>query len=389
MRLAQRMTRLGTETAFEVLAKARLLEAEGMDVVHLEIGEPDFDSPSNIVEAGKSALDDGFTHYGPSPGFPELRDRIAQEIRDTRGVHVTGDNVVVTPGGKPIMFFLIMALVDRGDEVLYPNPGFPIYESMINFVGGVPVPMQLHESKDFNIDIDEIEDKITDRTRLMIVNSPNNPCGSVMSKEDLEHLAHLAMDNDIAVLSDEIYSGFLYEGEHHSISSFPNMRERTIILDGFSKSYAMTGWRIGYGVMPLELVEPISRLVTNSVSCTAGFTQMAALEALNGSREDVYSMVSEFKKRRSIIVDGLNSIEGIRCPLPKGAFYAFPNVADTGMSSRRFADDLLTEAGVACLPGESFGQYGDGFVRFSFANSTENIEKALDRIENFVKKATA
>ncbi|MYA62564.1 MAG: pyridoxal phosphate-dependent aminotransferase [Dehalococcoidia bacterium] len=387
MRLAQRMTRLGTETAFEVLAKARLLEAEGMDVVHLEIGEPDFDSPSNIVEAGKDALDDGFTHYGPSPGFPDLRDRIAQEIRDTRGVHVTGDNVVVTPGGKPIMFFLIMALVDRGDEVLYPNPGFPIYESMINFVGGVPVPMQLYESKEFNIDIDEIEGKITDRTKLMIVNSPNNPCGSVMSKHDLECLAQLAIDNDIAVLSDEIYSGFLYEGEHHSISSFPNMRERTIILDGFSKSYAMTGWRIGYGVMPLELVEPISRLVTNSVSCTAGFTQVAALEALNGSREDVHSMVAEFKKRRSIIVDGLNSIEGIRCPLPKGAFYAFPNVEETGMSSRRFADDLLTEAGVACLPGESFGQYGDGFVRFSFANSTENIEKALDRIENFVKKA--
>ena len=389
MRLAERMTRLGTETAFEVLAKARLLEAEGMDVVHLEIGEPDFDSPSNIVEAGKNALDDGFTHYGPSPGFPDLRDRIAQEIRDTRGVHVTGDNVVVTPGGKPIMFFLIMALVDRGDEVLYPNPGFPIYESMINFVGGVPVPMQLHESRDFNIDIDEIEGKITDRTKLMVVNSPNNPCGSVMSRDDLERLAQLAIDNDIAVLSDEIYSGFLYEGEHHSISSFPNMRERTIILDGFSKSYAMTGWRIGYGVMPLELVEPISRLVTNSVSCTAGFTQVAALEALNGSRENVHSMVAEFKKRRSIIVDGLNSIEGIRCPLPKGAFYAFPNVEETGMTSRRFADDLLTEGGVACLPGESFGQYGDGFVRFSFANSTENIEKALDRIQNFVRKANA
>ena len=387
MRLAQRMTRLGTETAFEVLAKARLLEAEGMHVIHMEIGEPDFDSPSNIVEAGKAALDDGFTHYGPSPGFPELRDRIAQEIRDTRGVHVVGDNVVVTPGGKPIMFFLIMALVDQGDEVLYPNPGFPIYESMINFMGGVPVPMQLYESREFNIDIDEIEGKITSRTKLMIVNSPNNPCGSVISRDDLERLAQLAVDNDIAVLSDEIYSGFLYEGEHHSISSFPNMRERTIILDGFSKSYAMTGWRIGYGVMPLELVEPISRLVTNSVSCTAGFTQMAALEALNGARDDVYSMVAEFKKRRAIIVDGLNSIKGIRCPLPRGAFYAFPNVEETGLSSRKFADDLLTEAGVACLPGESFGEFGEGYVRFSFANSAENIEKALDRIEDFVKKA--
>ena len=388
MRLAERMSRLGTETAFEVLAKARLLEAEGMDVVHLEIGEPDFDSPSNIIEAGKNALDDGFTHYGPSPGFPDLRDRIAQEMRDTRGIHVTGDNVVVTPGGKPIMFFLIMALVDPGDEVLYPNPGFPIYESMINFMGGVPIPMQLHEAREFNIDVDEIEDKISERTKLMIVNSPNNPCGSVMSRDDLERLARIAMDNDIAVLSDEIYSGFLYEGEHHSISSFPGMSERTIILDGFSKSYAMTGWRIGYGVMPLELVEPISRLVTNSVSCTAGFTQVAALEALNGSKEDVRSMVAEFKKRRSIIVDGLNSIEGIRCPLPKGAFYAFPNVEETGMSSRQFADDLLTEGGVACLSGESFGRFGEGFVRFSFANSTENIEKALDRIEDFVKKAS-
>ncbi len=386
MRLAQRMARLGTETAFEVLAKARMLEAEGMHVIHLEIGEPDFDSPSNIIEAGKAALDDGFTHYSPSPGYPELRDRIAQEIRDTRGLQVVGDNVVVTPGGKPIMFFLIMALVDRGDEVLYPNPGFPIYESMINFMGGVPVPMQLHESRDFNIDIDEIERKITDRVKLMIVNSPNNPCGSVISKDALERLAQLAVEHDIAVLSDEIYSGFLYEGERHSISTFPNMRERTIILDGFSKSYAMTGWRIGYGVMPIELVEPISRLATNSVSCTAGFTQMAALEALNGSRDSVRSMVAEFKKRRSIIVDGLNSIKGIRCPLPRGAFYVFPNVEGTGMTSRQFAADLLTEAGVACLPGESFGKFGEGFVRFSFANSTENIEKALDRIEDFVKK---
>ena len=387
MRLAQRMNRLGTETAFEVLARARLLEAEGMNVIHLEIGEPDFDSPSNIVEAGKTALDDGFTHYGPSPGFPELRDRIAKEIRDTRGLHVVGDNVVVTPGGKPIMFFLIMALVDEGDEVLYPNPGFPIYESMIDFMGGVPIPMQLYESRDFNIDIDEVERSITSRTKLMIVNSPNNPCGSVIDRDDLERLAQLAVKHDIAVLSDEIYSGFLYEGEHHSISTFPDMRERTIVLDGFSKSYAMTGWRIGYGVMPIELVEPISRLVTNSVSCTAGFTQMAALEALNGARDDVHSMVAEFKKRRSIIVDGLNSIKGIRCPLPKGAFYAFPNVEETGMSSRRFADELLTEAGVACLSGESFGEFGEGFVRFSFANSAENIETALDRIEGFVRKA--
>ena len=387
MKIAQRMSRLGTESAFEVLAKARLLEAEGMEVIHLEIGEPDFNSPANIVDAGKRALDEGFTRYSPSPGYPELRQRIANEIRETRGVSVTGDNVVVTPGGKPIMFFLMMAVVDPGDEVLYPNPGFPIYESMISFVGGVPVPMQLHESKDFNIDIDEIAGQITGRTKLMVINSPNNPCGSIIPREDLERLSELAKEHDIIVLSDEIYSKFLYEGEHHSVSTFPDMRERTIILDGFSKSYAMTGWRIGYGVMPLELVEPISRLATNSVSCTASFTQMAAMEALSGPQDDSYAMVVEFKRRRDIIVEGLNQIKGIRCRVPKGAFYAFPNIEDTGMSSQQFADDLLNKAGVACLTGEAFGEYGDGFVRFSFANSAENIEKALDRIESFVKSA--
>ena len=337
MKIAQRMSRLGTESAFEVLAKARLLEAEGMDVIHLEIGEPDFNSPSNIVDAGKRALDEGYTNYSPSPGYPELRERIANEIRETRGVSVTGDNVVVTPGGKPIMFFLIMAVVDPGDEVLYPNPGFPIYESMISFVGGVPVPMQLHESKDFNIDVDEIAGQITGRTKLMVINSPNNPCGSIIPQEDLERLSELAREHDIIVLSDEIYSKFLYEGEHHSVSTFPDMRERTIILDGFSKSYAMTGWRIGYGVMPLELVEPISRLATNSVSCTASFTQMAALEALSGPQDDSYAMVAEFKRRRDIIVEGLNQIKGIRCRVPKGAFYVFPNIEDTGMSSQQFA----------------------------------------------------
>ena len=387
MRLAQRMDRLGTETAFEVLAKANRLEAEGVDVIHLEIGEPDFSSPANVVDAGRQALTDGFTQYNPSPGYPALRDRIAAEVSSTRGISVTGDNVVVTPGGKPIMFFLIMAIVDPGDEVLYPNPGFPIYESMINFIGGVPVPMQLHESRGFGIDVEAVEEQITDRTRLMIINSPNNPCGSVIPNEDLEVLAELSARHDILILSDEIYSRFLYEGEHHSVSSFPTMRDRTVILDGFSKTYAMTGWRIGYGVMPLGLVEPISRLVTNSVSCTASFTQMAALEALNGPQGDSHTMVAEFRKRRDIIVDGLNAIPGIRCPVPSGAFYAFPNVEETGMTSQRFADELLTEAGVACLPGESFGEYGSGHARFSFANSTENIENALDRIDTFVRRA--
>ena len=379
------MSRLGTETAFEVLAKARMLEAEGMDVIHLEIGEPDFDSPDNVIDAGSDALRNGFTHYNPSPGFTDLRDRIAEEISSTRGISVTGDNVVVTPGGKPIMFFVIMALVDEGDEVLYPNPGFPIYESMIEFVGGVPVPMQLHESKGFNLDVDEVADSITDRTKLMIINSPNNPCGSIVPAEDLERLAGLAKEHDITVLSDEIYSRFLYEGKHHSVSTYPAMRDRTIILDGFSKTYAMTGWRIGYGVMPLELVEPISRLVTNSVSCTASFTQMAALEALNGPQDATRKMVSEFKRRRDTIVNGLNAIPGIRCPMPPGAFYVFPSVVETGMSSRQFADSLLPEAGVACLAGESFGRYGKGYVRFSFANSIENLEDALGRIERFVR----
>ena len=386
MQLAERMTRLGTETAFEVLAKARRLEAEGADVIHLEIGEPDFDTPDNITRTATHALDEGHTHYGPSAGTAELRDRIAEEIFHTRGISVAGDNVVVTPGGKPIMFFVILALVDEGDEVLYPDPGFPIYESMIRFAGGVPVPMRLYESRDFNIDVDEVASQVGDKTKLMIVNSPNNPCGSVIATSDLETLADLAREHDVTVLSDEIYNRFLYEGEHDSIASLPGMPERTIILDGFSKTYAMTGWRIGYGVMPRELVEPISRLVTNSVSCTASFTQMAAVEALGGPQDDAYSMVAEFKARRDLIVHGLNGIPGLRCAMPRGAFYVFPSVEGTGMSSRRFADGLLEDAGVACLAGESFGQFGKGCVRFSFANSRENIERALERIRGFVAR---
>jgi len=379
------MGRLGTETAFEVLAKARRLEAEGMDIIHLEIGEPDFDTPRNIVDAGMNALNGGFTHYGPSPGLMEVRERIAEEISKTRNISVAAENVVITPGGKPIMFFTILALVDDGDEVLYPNPGFPIYESMINFVGGVPVPMKLVAERDFDVDVDEVASQITPRTKMMILNSPNNPCGSIIGKDGLEALADLARENDIVVLSDEIYSRFLYEGEHHSITQFPGMLDQTIILDGFSKTYAMTGWRIGFGVMPLELVEPISRLSTNSVSCTASFTQMAVLEAMDGPQDDAYHIVAEFKKRRDIIVNGLNDIPGIRCPMPKGAFYIFPSIEDTGMTSRRFADGLLEEAGVACLAGESFGAYGKGSVRFSFANSAENIERALERIDKWVR----
>ena len=385
MKLADRMKRLGTETAFEVLMKARKLEADGADIIHLEIGEPDFDTPRNIIDAGVTALNSGFTHYGPSPGLQEVRDRIAQEIVDSRNISVSGDNVVITPGGKPIMFFAILALINEGDEVLYPNPGFPIYESMINFVGGVPVPMKLLSDRDFRIDIDEVATQITPKTKLMIINSPNNPCGSIIEHSDLEELARLAKENDILVLSDEIYSRLLYEGQHHSIAAFEDMLDRTIILDGFSKTYAMTGWRVGFGIMPVDLVEPISRLSTNSVSCTAAFTQMAVLEAMNGPQDDADHIVNEFKKRRDIIVNGLNNIKGIRCPMPKGAFYIFPNVEGTGMTRREFADGLLEEGGVAGLAGESFGKYGKGCVRFSFANSAENIERALERIDNFVK----
>ena len=385
MKLAQRMSRLGTETAFEVLAKAQQLEAQGKHIIHLEIGEPDFETPANIVEAGRQALSEGFTSYNPSPGYDDLKDAIAKDISKSREISVKKENVIVTPGGKPIMFFIILAMIENGDEVLYPNPGFPIYESMIEFCGGKAVPMRLHKENSFNLDIEEVKGQISSKTKLMIINSPNNPCGSVIDKKNLEALSELAKENDITVLSDEIYSRFLYEGSHHSIASFPDMIDRTVILDGYSKTYAMTGWRIGYGVFPDDLVEPISRLVTNSVSCTASFTQRAAIEATNGPQEDSNRMVEEFKKRRSIVVEGLNNIKGIKCAIPSGAFYAFPNVEGTGMSSSDFANKVLEEAGVAVLAGESFGKYGTGHIRISFANSTENLVAAIDRIQKFVE----
>ena len=385
MKLAQRMARLGNETAFEVLAKAQQLEAEGKHIIHLEIGEPDFETPANVVEAGRQALSDGFTSYNPSPGYDDLKDSIAKDISRSRGISVQKENVIVTPGGKPVIFFMILAMIEKGDEVLYPNPGFPIYESMIEFCGAKAVPMRLHERNSFNLDIDEVQSQISDKTKLMIINSPNNPCGSVIDKKNLETLSQLAKEHDISVLSDEIYSRFLYEGSHQSIASFPDMIDRTIILDGYSKTYSMTGWRIGYGIFPKDLVEPISRLVTNSVSCTASFTQRAALEATDGPQEDSIKMVEEFKKRRSIVVDGLNKIDGISCAMPKGAFYAFPNVEGTGMSSSEFSNRVLEEAGVALLAGESFGKYGTGHIRISFANSAENLRTAIDRIQKFVE----
>ncbi|MBI3979928.1 MAG: pyridoxal phosphate-dependent aminotransferase [Chloroflexi bacterium] len=375
------MQRLGTETAFEVLARARALEARGVDVVHLEIGEPDFDTPRHIVDAAVEALRSGHTHYGPANGLPSLREAIADEISATRGIRVSPDQVVVTPGGKPIMFYAILALVDEGDDVIYPNPGFPIYESMINYVGGRAVALPLREERGFAFDADELRSLVTAKTKLIILNSPGNPTGGVLSQADLEAVAAVARERDLIVLSDEIYSRILYDGEHVSIAALPEMQERTIILDGFSKTYAMTGWRLGYGVMPEWLAAQVTRLMVNSNSCTATFSQMAGVAALRGPQTDAARMVAEFRRRRDVIVEGLNGIPGIRCVRPAGAFYAFPNIAGTGLDCRRFSDCLLNEHGVAGLAGTSFGRYGEGYIRLSYANSIENIQKALERIE--------
>ncbi len=386
MKLAKRMSRLGTESAFEVLVKARALEAKGMDVIHLEIGEPDFDTPGNIVQGGVKALEEGWTHYGPSAGLPELREAIAEYISRSRGISTNPDQIVVTPGGKPIMFFTIIALTDEGDEVIYPNPGFPIYESVIEFIGGTPVPIRLHESKEFNLDVDELKQKITPKTKLLILNSPQNPTGGVIPKEDLKEIASLAVEHDLVVLSDEIYSEILYEGEHHSIAAFDGMAERTIILDGFSKTFAMTGWRMGYGVMPEKFAHHIARLMTNSNSCTASFSQRAGLEGLNGPWDDVRKMVGEFKLRRDVIVDGLNTIPGISCLRPKGAFYVFPNVTGVGWDTEKLADYLLEEGGVAALSGTAFGSYGKDYLRLSYANSVDNLKKAIERMDSHIRR---
>jgi aspartate aminotransferase len=380
------MERLGTETAFEVLVKAKALEAQGRDIIHLEIGEPDFDTPGNIIEAGCDALRKGFTHYGPSAGMMELREVIAQYVSETRRVKVMPDEVVIVPGGKPIIFFSILALADDGDEIIYPNPGFPIYESMINYVGAKGVPIRLREELEFRLDVDELASLINDRTKLIIVNSPQNPTGGVLTQDDIAAIARAIGDRNIMVLSDEIYSQLIFEGEHHSIMSIDGMEERTILLDGFSKTYAMTGWRMGYGVMRADLATHISRLVTNSNSCTASFTQIAGVEALRGSQKSVDAMRAEFKKRRDVMVAGLNKIKGFTCRVPHGAFYVFPNITKTGWPSKKLADALLEDAGVAGLSGTAFGDFGEGYLRFSVANSIENIEKALDRIDAWTKK---
>jgi aspartate/methionine/tyrosine aminotransferase len=381
------MSRLGTESAFEVLAKAKALEAKGKEIVHLEIGEPDFDTPDNIREAGVKGIWDGYTHYSPAQGIPELRKAIAEIDGPERGIEVKPEEVVVTPGAKPIMFFSILALVDEGDEVIYPNPGFPIYESVIEFVGAKAVPIKLEESKEFCFDPAALEKLVTPRTKMMIINSPQNPTGGVLCKEDLEAIAEIAKKHNIWVLSDEVYKRIIYEGDHQSIAALPGMREHTIVLDGYSKTYAMTGWRLGYGIMPEDLAARLTQLQINATSCTCTFTQVAGIEGLRGDQSASQDMVAQFKKRRDVIVDGLNRIPGFTCLKPRGAFYVFPNITGTGMKSQEISDLLLEQAGVAGLPGTAFGDFGEGYLRFSYANSVENIEKALERIEKTLAQA--
>lgn len=379
--LAQRMKRLGTETAFEVLARAKAMEAEGREIIHLEIGEPDFDTPRNIIDAAIDALNKGYTHYGPSAGMLDVRKVFAEFITKDRGLEVGPENIVICPGAKPILFFSILALVDKGDEVIYPNPGFPIYESVINFVGAKPVPIPLREEKAFSFDLDEMRELVNDKTKLIIINSPQNPTGGVLTSEDMKGIAELADKHDAWILSDEVYSKMVYDGEHVSIYDFPEVKNRTILLEGHSKTYAMTGWRLGYGIMPPVLADQISKIQTNSNSCTASFTQIAGAEAITGPQDESLKMMAEFKARRDLIVDGLNKIDGFKCLKPKGAFYVFPNITGTGKKSKEIEEYLLDKAGVAGLSGTSFGEHGEGYLRFSYANSQENLKKALAKIE--------
>src|SRR5436190_2834079 len=380
MQLAERMSRIGTESAFEVLAKARELEKQGKNIIHLEIGEPDFPTPPHVIEAGQRALDEGWTKYGPTPGFPEIREAIAAYTARTRNIPVPPENVCVVPGGKPIMFFTMMALVEPGDEVIYPDPGFPIYESVIRFIGAKPVPIPLVESRGFSFDLDTLSRSVSPKTKMVVLNSPANPTGGVIPKEDLRRIADLLRDRDLMILSDEIYSRIYYEEEPSSITAFDGMLEKTIILDGFSKTYSMTGWRLGFGVMPKWLADAVNLLTINSNSCTASFTQRAGMAALEGPQDGVATMVAEFRRRRDVMVRSLNEIPGFRCTLPAGAFYAFPNVTGTGIPSTQLADLLLNEAGVACLNGAAFGANGEGYLRFSYASSLANIQEAIERI---------
>jgi aspartate aminotransferase len=377
---AKAFDRLGTESAFEVLARAKALEAQGKNIVHLQIGEPDFDTPKNVVDAGVKALQSGWTHYGPAQGLPQLREAIAEEIRKTRGFKPALEEILVCPGAKPVMFYLLLVLCEEGDEVIYPNPGFPIYESMINWAGAKPVPCPILEQNDFSFDLEAFKKLVTPKTKLVILNTPSNPTGGVLSAELLEGIAKLAREHQFAILSDEIYGRIIYEGSLKSITAYEGMRERTIILDGFSKAYAMTGWRLGYAVGPKDVIAKMTKMQVNSASCTASFTQMAGVEALTGPQTDVDKMVATFRTRRDRIVAGLNAIPGISCKSPQGAFYVFPNIKGTGLTSKQFADTLLSDFGVAGLAGTAFGSYGEGYLRFSYANSLEAIDEGLARL---------
>ena len=379
-KLSSRLAGVRGEGAFEVLVKARALEAQGRNVVHMEIGEPDFPTAAHVVEAGKRALDAGYTKYGPTQGDPELRAAIAQYIGSTRGVSVDESQVVVTPGAKPVLFYTMLALLEEGDEAIYPNPGFPIYESMIRYTGATPVPMPLVEERGFSLDLDRFRESVTDKTKLIILNSPQNPTGGQIPADDMRAIGEILRDKDVVVLADEIYSEIWFDEKPSSLAAVDGMQDKTIILDGFSKAHRMTGWRIGYGVFPKWLVAPVCLLQVNSASHTASFTQRAALAALQGPQDEVRGMVGEFKRRRDLIVDGFNQIPGWRCAKPGGAFYAMPNITETGVSSKDLADRILQEAGVACLAGDSFGEYGKGYLRFSYAASYQQIEQALERI---------
>lgn len=387
MKLAERMSRIGVETAFEVLVRARALEAQGRSIIHLEIGEPDFPTPSHIIDAAKQALDQGWTHYGPTQGLPELRAVIAQHVSETRQIQVGPEHVCVVPGGKPIIFFPMLALLEPGDEVVYPNPGFPIYESMINFLGAKPVPIPLLEDRGFSLDLNVLKQSLSDKTKMLVLNSPHNPTGGVIPAGDIRAIADMVRDRDLIVLSDEIYRRIYFDQPPLSIASLPGMLEKTIILDGFSKIFSMTGWRMGYGVMPGWLVEAVNKLMVNSNSCTASFTQRAGIAAITGPQEDAAKMVAEFRRRRDAFCAGLNKIPGFRCPIPSGAFYAFPNITGTGWKSKPLADALLDKAGVACVSGGAFGADGEGYVRFSIANSYDNLMLAVDKIAAFIASA--
>jgi len=386
MNLSKLAQRAGTETAFEVLAKAKELERQGKKIIHFEIGEPDFNTPENVKKAGVNAINENYTHYSPTQGIPGLRETVANYISKTREIKVSPDEVMITPGGKDVIFSTALAILNEGDEAIYPNPGYPIYESAIRLAGAKPVPMPLLEENDFAFDREQFKKLVTPKTKLIIINSPGNPTGGILSLQDLEIIAEVAIKNDIVVLSDEIYSRILYDGEFHSLASLPGMKDRTVILDGFSKTYAMTGWRLGYAVANNEIIDGLKKIAVNSFSCVAAFVQLAGIEALNGPQDEPERMRKEYETRRNLIVSGLNEIPGISVKVPKGAFYVFPNIKKTGNKSKEVAEYLLNEAGVATLSGTSFGEYGEGYIRFSYATSQENIKLGLEKVKEAFPK---